>query len=129
MAQRALDASIAGEIQANVESQRQNLSGWVAAHTRVAEDAAAHMGALDDASGVPSVDEIQPSKDEMLLGLTVGREDGHVVSYPSGDLTGKLIPSERVVQGREGDGQDGLHGSVRRQNHEQALRFDCRAVL
>ena len=96
MAQRALDASIAGEIQANVESQRQNLSGWVAAHTRVAEDAAAHMGALDDASGVPSVDEIQPSKDEMLLGLTVGREDGHVVSYPSGDLTGKLIPSERA---------------------------------
>ncbi len=53
------------------------------------------MGALDDASGVPSVDEIQPSKDEMLLGLTVGREDGHVVSYPSGDLTGKLVPSER----------------------------------
>ncbi len=53
------------------------------------------MGALDDASGVPTVDEIQPSKDEMLLGLTVGREDGHVVSYPSGDLTGKLIPSER----------------------------------
>ncbi|WP_294146737.1 cache domain-containing protein [uncultured Selenomonas sp.] len=95
MAQRALDASIDGEIRANVESQRQNLSGWVAAHTRVAEDAAAHMGALDDASGVPTVDEIQPSKDEMLLGLTVGREDGHVVSYPSGDLTGKLIPSER----------------------------------
>ena len=53
------------------------------------------MGALDDASGVPTVDEIQPSKDEMLLGLAVGREDGHVVSYPSGDLTGKLIPSER----------------------------------
>ncbi len=95
MAQRALDASIAGEIQANVESQRQNLSGWVATHTRVAEDLAAHVGALDDAVSVPTVDEIQPAKDEMLLGLTVGREDGHVMSYPSGDLTGKLIPSDR----------------------------------
>ncbi|MCI6087201.1 MAG: methyl-accepting chemotaxis protein [Selenomonas sp.] len=61
----------------------------------MAEDAAAHMGALDDAVSVPTVDEIAPAKDEMLLGLTIGREDGRVVSYPSGDLTGKLIPQER----------------------------------
>ena len=53
------------------------------------------MGALDDAVSVPTVDEIAPAKDEMLLGLTIGREDGRVVSYPSGDLTGKLIPQER----------------------------------
>ena len=95
MAYRALDTSIQGELTASVESQRQNLSGWVATHTRVAEDAAAHMGAIDEATSIPTVDEIQPAKDEMLLGLTIGREDGHVVSYPSGDLTGKLIPQER----------------------------------
>ena len=53
------------------------------------------MGALDDAVSIPTVDEIAPAKDEMLLGLTIGREDGRVVSYPSGDLTGKLIPQER----------------------------------
>ena len=52
-------------------------------------------GALDDAVSVPTVDEIQPAKDDMLLGLTIGREDGRVVSYPSGDLTGTLIPQER----------------------------------
>ncbi|MDY3297019.1 methyl-accepting chemotaxis protein [Selenomonas sp.] len=61
----------------------------------MAEDAAAHMGALDDAVSVPTVDEIASAKDEMLLGFTIGREDGRVVSYPSGDLTGKLIPQER----------------------------------
>lgn len=95
MAQSALNESIEGEITANVESERQNVTGWVAMHARVAEDAAAHMGALDDAVSVPTVDEIQPAKDDMLLGLTIGREDGRVVSYPSGDLTGTLIPQER----------------------------------
>ena len=95
MAQSALNTSIQGEITANVESERQNVIGWVATHARVAEDAAAHMGALDDAVSIPTVDEIAPAKDEMLLGLTIGREDGRVVSYPSGDLTGKLIPQER----------------------------------
>ena len=95
MAQSALNTSIQGEITANVESERQNVIGWVTTHARVAEDAAAHMGALDDAVSIPTVDEIAPAKDEMLLGLTIGREDGRVVSYPSGDLTGKLIPQER----------------------------------
>lgn len=44
MAQSALNESIEGEITANVESERQNVTGWVATHARVAEDAAAHMG-------------------------------------------------------------------------------------
>ncbi|WP_294156831.1 methyl-accepting chemotaxis protein [uncultured Selenomonas sp.] len=95
MAQSALNTSIQGEITANIESERQNVMGWVTTHARVAEDAAAHMGALDEAVSVPTVDEIAPAKDDMLLGLTIGREDGRVVSYPSGDLTGKLIPQER----------------------------------
>ena len=51
MAYRALDASIQGEISASMEAEQQDLSGWVAAHTRVAEDLAAHAGALDALGG------------------------------------------------------------------------------
>ncbi len=91
MAYRALDASIQGEITTHVESEQRDLSGWVKEHTRVAEDLAAHAATIDPLTA----DAVQPAKDDVLLGLTLGREDGKVVSYPAGDLTGQLIPAER----------------------------------
>ena len=51
MAYRALDASIQGEITANMAAEKEDLSGWVAEHTRVAEDLAAHAAAMDAAVG------------------------------------------------------------------------------
>ena len=92
MAYRALDASIQGEISASMEAEQQDLSGWVAAHTRVAEDLAAHAGALDALGGRPSKDLLAPAKDDMVLGLSLTREDGALINYPAGDLSEKIDP-------------------------------------
>ena len=96
MAYRALDTSIQGEITANMEAQRQGVSGWVATHARINEDLAAHMAALDALAEKPSKDVIMNSKDDMVLDITVAREaDNYVVATLEGDLTGKLIPNDR----------------------------------
>ena len=96
MAYRALDTSIQGEITANMESQRQGVSGWVATHVRINEDLAAHMATLDEVMGKPTKEAIMNGKDDMVLDITVGREaDNYVVATLEGDLTGKLIPNDR----------------------------------
>ena len=96
MAYRALDTSIQGEITANMEAQRQGVSGWVATHTRINEDLAAHMATLDEVMGKPTKEAIMNAKDDMVLDITVGREaDNYVVATLEGDLTGKLIPNDR----------------------------------
>ena len=96
MAYRALDTSIQGEIAANMEAQRQGVSGWVATHTRINEDLASHMAALDALTEKPSKDVIMNAKDPMVLDITVAREaDNYVVATLEGDLTGKLIPNDR----------------------------------
>ena len=96
MAYRALDASIQGEIAANMEAQRQGVSGWVATHTRINEDLAAHMATLNEAMGKPTKEAIMNAKDDMVLDITVAREaDNYVVATLEGDLTGKLIPNQR----------------------------------
>ena len=96
MAYRALDTSIQGEITANMEAQRQGVSGWVATHTRINEDLAAHMATLDAAMGKPTKEAIMNGKDDMVLDITVAREaDNYVVATLEGDLTGKLIPNDR----------------------------------
>ena len=96
MAYRALDASIQGEISASMEAEQQDLSGWVAAHTRVAEDLAAHAGALDALGGRPSKELLAPAKDDMVLGLSLTREDGALINYPAGDLSEKIDPRTRT---------------------------------
>ena len=96
MAYRALDTSIQGEIAANMEAQRQGVSGWVATHVRINEDLATHMAALDALTEKPSKDVIMNAKDPMVLDITVAREaDNYVVATLEGDLTGKLIPNDR----------------------------------
>ena len=96
MAYRALDTSIQGEITANMEAQRQGVSGWVATHTRINEDLATHMAALDALTEKPSKDVIMNAKDDMVLDITVAREaDNYVVATLEGDLTGNLIPNDR----------------------------------
>ena len=96
MAYRALDASIQGEITANMESQRQGVEGWVAEHKRISEDLAAHAAALDAVAGRPTKELIASAKDDMVLDITLAREsDNAVVATLEGDLTGKLIPNQR----------------------------------
>lgn len=97
MAYRALDASIKGEITASMASEQRDLAGWVKEHVRISEDLANHAADLDAAAagGHPSHKLFAPSKDEMLLGLTLARDDSTVVSWPSGDITGKLDPHTR----------------------------------
>jgi len=98
MAYRALDASIQGEITTSITSEQRDLAGWVREHTRISEDLANHAAALDAqaAGGHTSQTLFTPAKDEMLLGLTLARDDGAVVSWPSGDITGKLDPHARA---------------------------------
>ncbi len=96
MAQRALDASIRDDITAHIESEQNGLSGWVGEHVRVAEDLASHAAALDAASGKPPKELLQTAKDDMMLDITIAREDGYVVGMSDGDLTGDLIPNERA---------------------------------
>ena len=79
-----------------MEAEQQDLSGWVAAHTRVAEDLAAHAGALDALGGRPSKDLLAPAKDDMVLGLSLTREDGALINYPAGDLSEKIDPRTRA---------------------------------
>ena len=79
-----------------MEAEQQDLSGWVAAHTRVAEDLAAHAGALDALGGRPSKDLLAPAKDDMVLGLSLTREDGVLINYPAGDLSEKIDPRTRA---------------------------------
>ncbi|WP_294156829.1 methyl-accepting chemotaxis protein [uncultured Selenomonas sp.] len=95
MAYRALDASIQGEITANMAAEKEDLSGWVAEHTRVAEDLAAHAAAMDAAVGKPTQDMLQMAKDDMILDITLGREDNYAVGVTDGDITGEFVPTTR----------------------------------
>ena len=95
MAYRALNASIQGEITANMASEQQELSGWVAEHTRIAEDIAAHAAAMDAAVGKPTKEMLAMAKDDMILDITLGREDNYAVGVIDGDLTGEFVPTTR----------------------------------
>ena len=95
MAYRALDASIQDEISASMEAERQKLSGWVAEHTRIAEDLAAHAAAMDEAVGKPTPGMIQFAKDDMILDITLGREDDYAIGAKDGNLTGEFFPTTR----------------------------------
>ena len=95
MAYRALDASIQDEISASMEAERQKLSGWVAEHTRVAEDLAAHAAAMDEAVGNPTPGMIKLAKDDMILDITLGREDDYAIGAKDGNLTGEFFPTSR----------------------------------
>lgn len=96
LAYHALNESIQGEITANMASEQEELSGWVREHTRIAEDLAAHAAAIDALGGRPPLALFTPSKDEMLLGLSVTREDGVLMNWPAGDLTEKIDPRTRA---------------------------------
>ena len=95
MAYRALDASIQDEISASMEAERQKLSGWVAEHTRIAEDLAAHAAAMDEAVGKPTPGMIKLAKDDMILDITLGREDDYAIGAKDGNLTGEFFPTSR----------------------------------
>ena len=76
-------------------TEKEALSGWVAEHTRVAEDLAAHAGAMDEAVGKPTQGMVQAAKDDMILDITLGREDNYAVGATDGDLTGDFVPTTR----------------------------------
>ncbi len=92
-----LDKALEAAITSSTEAQGNKLEGWVAQKAEVAKAAANIMTQLGGQTNVSNMHSILglATNNKDILDVTNGNENGFIMSYKDGNVTGKTNPAER----------------------------------